>query len=222
MPRQLSFDLPPQVRLGPGDFFVSDANRAAVELVTGPRPWPGGKLALTGPHGAGKSHLARIWAEAAGAPVVAATALERDFRPQGGLVVEDLQALPRAAEETLFHLHDRLLGSGGRLLLTADRPPSAWPVRLPDLASRMQATLVARIDDPDDRLLAALLAKLFADRQVVPQPAVIPFLVPRIERSHAAAAAIVAALDAAALERRAGVSLGLVRAVLDIGDPPGR
>lgn len=222
MPRQLSFDLPPRVRLGPGDLFVSDANRAAVELVTGPRPWPGGKLALTGPTGAGKSHLARIWAASAGAVTLRAADLDASVRPEGAVVVEDLQTLPHAAEEALFHLHERALAAGARLLLTADRPPAACRIRLPDLASRLQATLVARIDDPDDRLLAALLAKLFADRQVVPQPAVIPFLVPRIERSHAAAAAIVARLDAAALERRAGVTLGLARAVLDKPDPPGR
>ena len=220
MSRQLSFDLPPQVRLGPGDFFVSDANRAAFALVTGSRPWPEGKLALVGPAGAGKSHLGRVWAAAVGAETVAASDLSAEMRPGRALLVEDLQHLPQTAEEPLLHLHNHLVRTGGRLLLTADRPPSTWPARLPDLASRMQATLVATIGDPDDRLLAALLAKLFADRQVVPQPAVIPWLVSRIERSHAAAAEVVARLDAAALGRGSGVVLSLARAVLD-NDPQG-
>ncbi|GGL67775.1 DnaA ATPase domain-containing protein [Wenxinia marina] len=219
MARQLTFELPARVRQGPADFFVSDSNRAAYVMVTGAEgPWPDGKLALVGPPGSGKSHLVRVWQEQSGGAVVAAEDLGDDFRPGAALAVENVQRLPRRAEETLFHVHNAIRARGGRLLLTADRPPSAWPILLPDLASRMQATNVVRIVDPDDALLSALLAKLFYDRQIAAPPSLIRWLVPRIERSHAAAAGIVDRLDRAALASGERIGTGLARRLLDNGD----
>lgn len=219
MPRQLTFDLPAATEFGADSFFVSGSNRAAHDLVTGPLPWPQGKLVLAGPRGAGKTHLARIWLARTGGTLVAAADVAALPRPgaDARLVVEDLHLIPPEAEEPLFHLHNLLAATGGLLLLTADRPPARIGFRLPDLASRMQATAVAQIGDPDDPLLFAVLTKLFADRQLAPEPGLIPWLVPRIERSFAAAHATVAALDAASLEQGREISRAFARAVLDKG-----
>jgi chromosomal replication initiation ATPase DnaA len=217
MTGQLSFDLPQQVALGPDDFFVSAANEQAFAMVGDWQGWPAGKLALIGPPGSGKSHLARVWQSLADAQILHSTAVPPGPMPPDGahLVIEDMEQLPAGAEEHLFHLHNHLAQTGGRLLLTSVEPPVRWPIALPDLASRMQGTAVIRLDDPDDRLLAALLMKLFADRQVMPPPDVITFLAARIERSHAAAARVVAQLDAAALAQGRGLTRAFVRSVLD-------
>lgn len=222
MPHQLSFDLPPQVALGPDDFFVSAANEQAFAMVCDWPDWPAGKLALIGPPGSGKSHLARVWQSLAHAQIVQAATLTPTSMPPAGtyLVIEDLHALPATAEEHLFHLHNHLAQTGGRLLLTDTHPPSRWTIALPDLASRMQGTAVIRLDDPDDRLLAALLMKLFADRQLAPPPDVITYLAARIERSHTAAAQVVALLDAVALRDKRELTRAFVRAVLDKPAPP--
>ena len=135
------------------------------------------------------------------------------------MVVEDAEALPREAEPALFHLHNHLLATGGRLLLTSDRPPARWEIRLPDLASRMQATAVVRLGAPDDALLEALLAKQFADRQLFPGPGVLAWIARRVERSHAAVAVAVASLDRASLAEGRRVSLPLARRVLDSSEP---
>ncbi len=216
-PRQLSFDLPSQVALGPDDFFVSTANAPAFAMVTDWPGWPAGKLALTGPAGSGKSHLARVWQSLAGAQILQASAVVPGPMPASGahLVIEDMEHLPEGAEEQVFHLHNHLAQTGGRLLVTAALPPSRWHIALPDLASRMQAAAVVRLDDPDDRLLAALVMKLFADRQLAPPPDVITYLTARIERSHAAAARVVALLDAAGLHEGRTLTRAFVRAVLD-------
>lgn len=216
-PRQLSFDLPALVALGPDDFFVSTANQLAFAMVENWPEWPAGKLALIGPKGSGKSHLARVWQSLAGGQIIQAATLAPGPMPAAGvhLVIEDMATLPVTAEEHLFHLHNHLAQTGGRLLLTDVQPPSRWPITLPDLASRMQATAVIRLDDPDDRLLAALLMKLFADRQLAPPPDVITYLAARIERSHAAASQVVAVLDTAALAGKRDLTRAFVRAVLD-------
>ncbi len=224
MARQLSFDLPRQIALGPEDYIVSDANAAAHAMVVGDRGWPDRKLALIGAPGSGKSHLARVWQALTDAMILHARELGPSLPPPApgaALIIEDAQRLPRSAEEALFHLHNRLAQSGGMLLLTADRPPARWDIALPDLASRMQATSVARIDDPDDRLLAAVLAKHFADRQLVPAADVIPYLTARITRSFAAAAAVIDRLDRMALAEGRPVTRSLARRALGDDDAPG-
>lgn len=217
MPRQLAFDLPVRPALGRGDFFVSPANALAVAQIDA-GGWPAGKLLLIGPEGAGKSHLAQVWATETGAVVLEAAALP-DLPPEAlAVVVEDAEKVAgdEAAETRLFHLHNHVLARGGRLLITASAPPRSWGLVLPDLASRMEATAMAGIAPPDDRLLSAVLVKLFADRQIAVAPSLIPWLVNRMDRSFAAARAMVAELDTRALARGGPVTREIAREVLDL------
>ncbi|MDF1707445.1 MAG: DnaA/Hda family protein [Paracoccaceae bacterium] len=226
MHRQLSFDLPVRAALGREDFFVAPANAMAVALIEGWRDWPGRKLVLEGPKGAGKTHLAHVWAQAAGARIVKARALAGADIPDlasGPVAVEDVPLIAgdTAAENALFHLHNLTLAEGHSLLLTADRPAAHWGLTLPDLASRMQGTQATRLEAPDDRLLTALLAKLFADRQLIPTPDTIPYLVTRMDRSFDSARQLVAALDAAALAQGRPINRKLAADVMELFIQPG-
>ena len=215
MPEQLTFDLPAGVALSAGDYFVSRANATAYAMVTHPDSWPDGKLVLTGPHGAGKSHLARIFAAQNNAAIVAAADLtEADQHPDTAMVVEDAEGLTRAGETVLFHLHNHMLQARLPLLITAKSPPVRWDLTLPDLASRMQATTPASVDDPDDDLLMAIIMKLLADRQLRYAPDLPSYLTQRIERTFAAAEAIVIALDEAALRDKRKINTRLAHDVL--------
>ena len=219
MADQLAFDWPTGVARGPDDFFVSDANAQACAMIAAPETWPDGKLALIGPSGSGKSHLAGIFRSARAAETIAAADMSPGFRTDApAVIVEDVERLARGAEEALFHLHNNLRSNAGLLLMTSDRPPARWPIALPDLASRMQATTVIAIADPDDALLAALIMKLFADRQISPTPSLVRYLVPRVERSYAAAAKIVATLDAASLAQGRKINTALAADLLDNRD----
>lgn len=216
MADQLSFDWPTGVALGPDDFFVSAANAQAFAMLNAPDSWPEHKLAVVGPVGCGKSHLARIFQSQNDAQIIPAADLPAGFRSTANaVVVEDMETLPLSAEEPLFHLHNELRSTGRALLLTAQTPPSRWPITLPDLASRMQAATVVQIENPDDGLLSALLMKLFADRQITPKPALVKYLSTRIERSFAAAADIVARLDHEALAQGRKINEQLARDLLD-------
>ncbi|MBM7069552.1 DnaA ATPase domain-containing protein [Actibacterium sp. 188UL27-1] len=201
MPEQLVFNLTTRPARDRDAFFISPANALAVTALDGWRDWPLGKLILIGPPGSGKTHLAHVWAAETGAQILQAGTLG-DAPPMGtALVVEDMHliASDRAAEEAAFHLHNLTLAHGHPLLITGDGDPSTWPMGLPDLASRLVGTPTAKLEPPDDALLSALLLKLFSDRQLAPPPALIPWLVTRIERSFEAARDIVARLDAATL-----------------------
>ncbi len=223
MSGQMAFELPPVAGFGRSDFFVSPANALALATVEGWRDWPFGKLLLTGPAGSGKTHLAHIWAAEANAVIVAATDLAGADLPAladiGALAVEDAHLLAgdRAGEVALFHLHN-LITPAGRLLLTAPGPARDWGLGLADLKSRVEAAQIARLGGPDDALLSAVLVKLFADRQVVVSPALIAWMVPRMERSIAAARDLVAGLDAHALALGKPITRALAAAHLNSFD----
>ena len=200
MTRQLAFDLPGLQAMTRDHFFVAPSNALALQTVEAWRDWPGRKLLLVGPEGAGKTHLAHIWAALADAVLLPAETLaETDIASLAGraVVVENADRIGEA-EAQLFHLHN-LATTTGALLLTARTPPRDWGLALPDLISRMQATPIAHLDAPDDALLSAVLVKLFADRQVAVPANLIPYLVSRMPRSIGAARALVAELDARAL-----------------------
>jgi chromosomal replication initiation ATPase DnaA len=223
-PEQLVLDLPTRPALGRAAFFVAPANRLALALVDSWPGWPGGRLAVVGPAGSGKTHVAHVWAARTGARILAAREVARldlaALPADAAVAVEDvdrlagLRARRAAAEEALFHLCNHLALGGGSLMLSGRRPPTRWTIRLPDLASRLRAATVARLEAPDDALLAAVLVKLFADRQLAVAPGLIRFLVSRIDRSFAAAEAQVARLDRAGLARRRPVTARLAAEVL--------
>ncbi len=219
---QLAFDLPVRTAYLRADFFAAPSNATALTALATTAGWPAARMILLGPAGSGKTHLAHLWATEQGARLIAATDLETQDLPSiaaGPVVIEDADTLPRAAEAALFHLHNLMQGRMP-LLLTAQSPPRDWPLALPDLVSRMQAIAITRIAAPDDALLAAVLVKLFTDRQIAVPPNLIAYLIPRMNRSLHAAAVLVAALDARALAQGRPVTRALAAEYLAEQDDP--
>lgn len=224
MPRQLSFDLPVREALGREDFFVSPSNVNAVMMIESWPDWPSRKLLLTGPEGAGKTHLAQVWAGLSHGRVISAADLkEADVLTlaKGPIAVEDADRIAgdTASEHALFHLHNLILAEGHSLLISARIPPARWGLSLADLASRMQGTTQADLEPPDDTLLGAVLMKLMADRQLRPSPNLIPYLVRRIDRSFQAAREIVEGLDTASLEQGTPINTRFAAKLLEGRQP---
>lgn len=213
---QLPFDYGHRPALGGADFLVAPSNQEAVAWLDRWPQWPGPALALVGPAGSGKTHLANVFQARAGAlllaPALLAGASLTDLL--GGARAAVLDDAEGAAEEPFLHLYNRLAERSGHLLFLARQAPARWTITLADLRSRLLAAPVASIAAPDDALLAALLVKLFADRQVPVRDDVVAYLVARIERSFAAAQEAVTALDRASLANHRRITIPLVRTVL--------
>jgi chromosomal replication initiation ATPase DnaA len=201
-PRQLAFALPHTESLSREDFLEGPGNAAAVDLIDRWPDWPGHVIMLVGDAGAGKSHLASIWAANAGARSTTARSLTAEAVPgalaTGALVIEDLA--PSAIDErALFHLLNLARQDEADVLMTAQTQPAGWSLQLPDLQSRLRAVPVVALAPPDDGLLRALIVKLCIDRQLSIDEALVNYVASRIERSFAAARAAVELLDAEAL-----------------------
>lgn len=223
--RQLVLDLPARPAFGREDFYVTPANGMALSQIDAWPNWPEGRLAVVGPKSAGKTHLAHVWAARSDAVMVSAMDLAKlgpdEIAPEDAVIVEDVDriaGLPEAevveAEEALFHLLNRLHAGGGSVLVTGQGAPATWPIRLPDLVSRLATAAVAQVVPPDDALLSAVLTKLFADRQVSIPPDLVPFVLVRMERSFGAAMDLVDKLDRAALSLKRPISVRLATEVL--------
>jgi len=216
-PHQLNLALGYRESFDRADYLCGHGNETALALIDAWTDWPTRALALIGPEGSGKSHLAAIWAKAAGGRVIASSAIDAPSVPQalssGALAIEDVGrgALDEAA---LFHLLNLAREQSAYVLITARQAPASWSIKLPDLASRLRALPVVTLDAPDDALLAAVLVKLFADRQLAIDERLIEFLVHRIERSFAAARAAVAELDHEAMRLKRPVNRALAAEVL--------
>ena len=220
MSQQLSFDLPAIPALGRDDFMIAPSNAVAVAMIEVTHNWVGGKLVLCGPTGSGKTHLAHVWAGSQNGQIIAAADLVDANIPalaSTALAIENLPDIAQnhAAQTALFHLHNMMQSNGHLLLMTGSGAPNHWSMSLPDLQSRIDAADVATLKAPDDTLLSAVIAKQFNDRQLMPRPDVIPYLVLRIDRSFAAARDVVAAMDEHSLSRHKPLTRALAAQVLD-------
>jgi chromosomal replication initiation ATPase DnaA len=207
-PRQLPLNLAHAEGRSRDDLVVSVANADAVSLIDRWPDWPSPLVVLAGPAGSGKSHLGAIWCE-----MTKARALSRrdlggeavDAAATGSVFVDDADA-GGLDENGLFHVINAVRAAGTHLMLTSRRFPVAWGIKLPDLASRLKAAATVEIREPDDVLLAGVITKLFADRQVEVEPHVVQYLVRRIERSLSTAIRVVQRLDAVALEQQSRIT----------------
>ena len=203
IPRQLALALEHTESYAREDFLSGPGNEGALTLIDSWPDWPAKAIALVGPEGSGKTHLATIWAAAAGARVVSAHALDetglRSALATGALVIEDAAAT--SDERALFHLINLARGENAYLLFTARAAPATWPIAIPDVVSRLRAMPLVTLQAPDDAMLRAVIVKLAADRQLALDESVVSYLSTHIERSFAAARSAVIALDNEALRR---------------------
>ena len=217
LPRQLAFALPHAESLTRDNFLEGPANEAGLALIDSWPDWPNRIMLLVGPEGSGKSHLAAIWAEDAGARSTAAHALALDDVPgalaTGALVIEDLKP-GRFDERAMFHLMNLARQDEAFVLMTTRLSPSAFEVELRDLRSRLRAVPTVSLLPPDDLLFRGLIVKFCADRQLSVDETVVSYLTSRIERSYAAARQAVDLLDTEALRLGRPVTRALAAELL--------
>lgn len=217
-PAQLPLDLPHRAALGREDFLIADANRSAVAFVDQWPAWPTHTAVLVGPAGAGKTHLGHVWCALSRARVAKATDLAPanvpDLAEGKAVFLEDIDQLNKTGEQALFHLINLMKEVGGHLLMSSRSAPAHLDLTLPDLASRLRAAFIVEMGAPDDMLLAAVLQKLFNDRQLMATDAVLAYLTAHMDRSVEAAQTLVAEIDRASLAGKRRITVPFVAEIL--------
>lgn len=202
------------------DFITGDGNELAYAHIREFPNWPSPPwMLLTGPAKAGKSHLARIWAERVGADMPAAEALA-DLSRAGGatpLVLEDVDG-GRYDEDALFHLLNQAMRDGRPLLLTARDAIANWPFQTDDLKSRARLAALFTVSTSNDIQLSQMFVKLFGDRQVAVEPKVIAYMVARMERSPEEAVTLAGMMDGMALARGTAITRSIAAEALALRD----
>ncbi|MEO0413237.1 MAG: DnaA/Hda family protein [Pseudomonadota bacterium] len=195
-------------------FVAGESNQSAFKLAQRWPDWPQGVLAIAGPAGSGKTHLACAVAAKAGiVPHKFSDIAAIDWREMAHVILED-GPISLGDEAQLFHVINGVREEGGTLLLTARTPPAQWPVTLPDLKSRLAAVVTGVISEPDDTLLRHMIAQHFSDLGVLPQPGLIDYVADRVERSFSGVEACAAKLNQAALARQSKITTALARTVM--------
>ena len=192
------------------DFLPSPGTGAALAWLARPAGWPAGRLVLWGDAGAGKTHLLHVWAGQHRATLLPAVT---PHWPRGPIAVDDADLA--ADEHALLHLLNAAAEAGHPVLLAAQSPPARWPIRLPDLASRLRATAAVELRPADDAFLRALLARLLSDRQLLVADPVQDWLLARLPRTAGTMREAAARLDRAALAAGAPVTRALAAAALE-------
>jgi hypothetical protein len=176
------------------DYLISEANQPLVRHFEHWSLWPVMATILTGPRKSGRSLLGRIVAG-----------------KTGGELIDNAEEVD---EEAIFHAWNRAQERRRPLIVVADAPPPTWAVRLPDLRSRLAATPVVRIEEPDDDLAGQLIEKLCHVRGLAAPPELVRYLVPRIDRSYFGVHRAIDALDELAYEQRQRLTVPLARRAL--------
>ncbi len=215
-PRQMALELPVVNYGAREDIVEGAANSLALEMIDSWPQWPGLVVVLAGPVGAGKSHIAKVWANKADARIISMkhlSELGEDRANDRPLLLED--AKPKIVHETeLFHILNAKRALNTSIIITSRSWPSDWDIKLADLRSRLGAAQLIELGEPDDELLRKVLYKLFADRQLPVENNVIDYLVVRMERSIEAACQIVAQLDARGLAQKRKITRHLAAEIL--------
>ncbi len=214
---QYVFDWGARPALGAEDFLVGPSNAAAVDLVDRWPDWSMSSALVVGPAQSGKSHLAHVWQLRSEAVMLSAAELDEarvpDLIGRRAVVVEDIDR-GIASEQALFHLLNLAREQRTSLLLTSRAPAGELAVALPDLRSRLRALAMTEIGTPDQTLLTAVIVKLLADRQITAAPAIVHYLAREVERSFAAAAGLIEAIDRLSLAQRRPVTRALAAEAL--------
>ncbi|MDR3683530.1 MAG: hypothetical protein P4L11_07365 [Geothrix sp.] len=210
--KQLALPFADETYYAAEDFCAAPSNALARDWLARPDSWSNGRLVLWGEPGCGKTHLLHIWAKAHNATLLGGPELRGLIRPRGPVAVDDADILPEPT--ALLHLLNAAAESGYPVLMASRLPPARQSIKLADLASRLRASESAEIRAPEDELLAQLLARLAAERQLMLGLPVRNFLLTYLPRTAAALREAVARLDRITLDRGTRITRQLAAEIM--------
>ena len=168
------------------DYFVSKSNHFAFSLIESWPKWEKNILNIYGEKFSGKSHLSEIFKKKNKAIIIKKEEINEDFfnkiRFYENIILDNLDYLSN--EKILYSIFNFVEQFNKYLIINSIRPINSINFSLPDLRSRLNNCIFAKIDKPDDDMIFALVLKHFSDRQIKIEKKIIEYITKRIERSY--------------------------------------
>ena len=200
------------------DFYVSPSNQQAYDFINGWPNWIKRIVNIFGPSGSGKTHLASMLKNKTTVFDIQSEDLNDkvflEFKTREALIIENLNE--KVSENLLFSLWNLALQDNKYLLITSTKPINTYKFKLPDLKSRVSASIIFGIHLPSDELISVIIAKNLSDKQIMVEKKHIDYIIKRIDRSYPNISRFISTLDKYSLKKGKPFSLKLIKEVLNM------
>ena len=198
------------------DYYVSDSNYFAFNLIDKWPRWEKRILNISGDKFSGKTHLANIFKLKSSALFLNENQINDDLFKKIKLhecIIVD--GFSNSIDEKLTYAILNLVDQDSKyLLINSETPLGEINFNLPDLASRSKNLLHAKIDPPDDDLIFAIILKNFSDRQIKLEKKIIEFIINRIDRSYSKISEFIYKIDELSLKKKKPINLKTIKEIL--------
>ena len=214
---QLLLDFDYEQNFKDDDFYVGKSNFYPFELISKWPKWEKNFLNISGEKFSGKTHLTNIFLKKFNGIRVESSLLNdeslRAIKPYQNVVLEDLNLnIDEKLAYTLFNIIDQ---DNKFLIITSLKPLAEIDFKLEDLKSRTKNCLLAKIENPDDELMFALILKNLSDRQIILDKKLIDFIIKRVERSYGKIFEFIYKIDKISLKKKKSIDFKIINEALE-------
>jgi chromosomal replication initiation ATPase DnaA len=198
------------------DFYVGKSNFYSFEMIHKWPKWEKNFLNISGEKFSGKTHLANIFLKKFNGIRIESSLLNnenlKEIKPYQNVVLENLDLdINEKLIYTLFNIIDQ---DNKFLIITSLKPIAEIDFKLKDLKSRTKNCLLAKIKNPDDELMFALILKNLADRQITLDKKLINYIIKRVERSYDKIFEFIYKIDEISLKKKKPINFKIINEVL--------
>ena len=214
---QLLLDFDYEQNFKDDDFYVGKSNFYTFELINKWPKWEKNFLNISGEKFSGKTHLTNIFLKKFNGIRVESSLLTnenlRTIKPYQNVILENLNLdVNEKLIYTLFNIIDQ---DNKFLIITSLQPLAEINFRLEDLKSRTKNCLLAKIENPDDELMFALILKNLSDRQITLDKKLIDFIIKRVERSYGKIFEFIYKIDKISLKKKKSIDFKIINEALE-------
>ena len=199
------------------DFFVSDSNFYAYNLLDSWPNWEKRMINIYGERYSGKTHLIEIFLKKNKGLVIDLKNLNNynldELRFNENIIIDNIT--DEFDENTFYSFIDTIEKYNKFLILTSNKSLNELNIKLDDLKSRLKNCLFAEIQKPDDILIQALITKNLADCQITLDSKLIDFISKRITRSYTEIREFVCTIDEISLKKKKSIDLKIIKEILE-------
>ena len=214
---QLLLDFDYKQNFKDDDFYVGKSNYYTFELINKWPKWEKNFLNINGPKYSGKSHLLNIFLQKYKGIKINSNSLcdenLKEIKLYQNIILEDLDL--NINEELIYTLLNIIDQDNKFLITTSIQPISEIKFRLKDLRSRTKNCLLAKIENPDDELMFALILKNLSDRQIIMDKKLINFIIKRIDRSYGKIFEFIYKIDMISLKKKKSIDFKIINEALE-------